>query len=414
MEIVNPVPREDALAWVTAANITLLGDTQAPDFPHRAARWTDDWYPERTWGVRDHGRWVGTLATEPRVLTVPAAGAGTSDVTVDALTGVTVAATHRRRGLLTAMLDASLRAAKERGDALAVLVAAEWPIYGRFGYAPAATYADYSYRPRERGGVAAAAPEGAVRQVEADELFKHADAIFDRARRRRPGQIDRAGGWWARQLNVGFEPVGEQYLWFLHESTDGPDGLLGWRATRRFDIDGTLGALDVTSLVAASDLAERNLWAYLGGIDGVSELTLSNRPVDEPARWLLPNGRALRQTYAGDFLWLALLDVPAALSARGYACEGRLVLEVVDDSRAGYAGGRFRLDASPDGATCAPTTESADLVLPVRALAAAYLGGHRLHGLRLAGGMHEPTPGALGHLDAMLGMPFAPWCQTGF
>jgi Predicted acetyltransferase involved in intracellular survival and related acetyltransferases len=275
-------------------------------------------------------------------------------------------------------------------------------------------YADYSYRPRERGGVATAAAEGAVRQVETDELFKHADAIFDRARRQRPGQIDRAGGWWARQLNVGFEPVGEQYLWFLHESPDGPDGLLGWRATRRFDIDGTLGALDVASFVAASELAERNLWAYLGGIDGVSELTLSNRPVDEPARWLLPNGRALRQTYAGDFLWLALLDVPAALTARGYATAGRLVLEVVDDSRGGYAAGRFALDATPDGATCTRTSESADLVLPARALAAAHLGGHRLHELRLAGGVDEPTPGALARLEAMLATPLAPWCQTGF
>ena len=64
---------------------------------------------------------------------------------------VTVAGTHRRRGLLRRMLSESLDAARHRGDAVAILFAAEWAIYGRFGYAPPSFAASYELDPRLRG-----------------------------------------------------------------------------------------------------------------------------------------------------------------------------------------------------------------------------------------------------------------------
>jgi hypothetical protein len=134
VDLLNPVPADEARAWVSALATTLLGTPYDEDFPRRVDRWARDWLPERTWGYREHGRFVATLATEPRTLTVPGPDGTTCDVTADAVTGVTVAATHRRRGLLTNMITESLRAAKDRGDAISMLIAAEWPIYGRFGY----------------------------------------------------------------------------------------------------------------------------------------------------------------------------------------------------------------------------------------------------------------------------------------
>ncbi len=424
-ELWNPVPVSEAAGWVAGLAIGLLGNPYDDDFPRRVERWRREWLPERTWGFKDQGfkdrqfpdggRWIGTLATEPRTVTIPGPAGGTVDVAADALTGVSVAATHRRRGLLTQMITPALHAARDRGDAFSVLIAAEWPIYGRFGYAPAAHTANYTYYPRRRNATVLPGDGGTLRQVAAADLGAIAPGIFDRARRRRQGQVDRRSLWWPKRLGLdGFETIGPQPHWILHEGPDGPDGLLAWRVTRDFELDGAMGAIEVQELIAASDLAYRNLWAYLSGIDVVDEISLHAGAPDEPARWLLGDGRALRQGYLGDDTWLRLLDVPAALTTRGYASSGRLVLQVVDADLGGFASGTYLLDASGDGASCVRSTGSPDLRLSQRALASAFLGTHSLRQLALGGGVDEQAPGAVARFDAMFATPLAPWNSTGF
>lgn len=409
--MVTPVPVEEARNWLASLSTTLLGDPYADDFAGRVERWARDW-PERTWGYRDNGRWVATLATERRTLTVPGPAATTRDLEVDAVTGVTVAATHRRRGLLTNMISESLQSAKESGEPLSMLIAAEWPIYGRFGYAPAVVDCGYTYHPRRPGASLPAPPAGSVRQVEAGELGNIAPAIFERARRLRPGQVDRRGTWWERALGIGYQPIGKQPHWILHEGPDGPDGLLSWRVTRDFELTGAMGAIEVPEFVAATDDAYLHLWGYLAGIDVVDEIALDDRPLDEPIRWQLSDGRALSHKHTFDYLWVRLLDLPAALAARAYAVPGRIVLDVVDADFGGYGGGCVLLTVDEGGARCEPTTERPDLQVHQRALAACYLGGHRLRQLRHA--VEELTPGALDLADLMFSTPVAPWNQTGF
>jgi predicted acetyltransferase len=168
----------------------------------------------------------------------------------------------------------------------------------------------------------------------------------------------------------------------------------------------------VDELVAATDSAYADLWRFALSVDLITRVTADARPVDEPLPWLLPDGRFVRQTDRYDKLWLRLLDVPAALTARDYPTAGRIVLEVLD--KGGYGAGRFALDASPDGATCTPTTESADLTLPVTALGSAYLGGHRLAALAAADLVDEHTPGAVRTANRLFATDRAPWCTLHF
>jgi predicted acetyltransferase len=109
---------------------------------------------------------------------------------------------------------------------------------------------------------------------------------------------------------------------------------------------------------------------------------------------------------------LRVLDVPAALTARGYAADGSLVLEVVDPL--GHAAGRFALEGGPDGAACAATDAEPDLVVPVGALGAAYLGGTDWGRLAAVGWVDERRDGATGQAAAMFGAPRAPWCVLTF
>jgi len=414
-EVVNPIDPEEIPDWARAMTSTFLDDPAGPDFVRRRELLTRAWEPERAWGARAHGTWVATLRTETRMLSIPGPGTATSDLRADALTNVTVAASHRRQGLMRRMLTGSLRAARERGDALSILLAAEWPIYGRFGYAPATLSADYVLR-RSRAGSATAGDPSRVRIVDSPQFGRVAPEVFAAARRQRAGQLDREGSWWDRVLGLGDfarSPSVPPNL-CVHESDAGPDGILAWKGDGGFGLVPPFGRVDVSWLTAATDEAYRNLWSYLTGIDIVDEIRLSGRPVDERVRWLLPDARTLVTTEQVDFLWVRLLDVPAALTARRYAVPGAVVLEVIDSGYDDFTAGRYRLAADGDEVTCEPTDRSADVVLDQRALASIYLGGFRLEALTLDGAVREETPGALSRMSVMFSTPLAPWDATWF
>ncbi|MGH2672028.1 MAG: sterol carrier protein domain-containing protein [Actinomycetota bacterium] len=114
-----------------------------------------------------------------------------------------------------------------------------------------------------------------------------------------------------------------------------------------------------------------------------------------------------------DALWVRLVDLPVALASRRYPVEGRLVFQV-RDAFCSWNDGRYELDAGPDGASCGPSGETADLVLTVNELAAAYLGGTTFQQLHRAGRVHEERAGALAIADAMFRWDPAPWCPLFF
>lgn len=413
-ELIHPVPVEEVEAWAATMATTFLADRGTM----RAQGWVDQlverWDPDRSWGVRDRGDWVATLRTEPRSLTMPAPPEERAEVSVDALTNVTVAATHRRQGWMSRMLNGSLLDARERGEALSVLIAAEWPIYGRFGYAPATLSGNYVLR-RSRPGARCDGDMSGIRQVEVEEAASLAVEIFDRARWHWAGQMDRDEGWWKRNLGLdGSAPrTPPPPNWLIHEGEDGVDGILGWTPEGEPDLVAPSQRAVVSALFTASDAAYRDLWCYLTALDGIDQVSLSGRPVHEPVRWLLDDARTLITTRQLDFLWLRLLDVPAALRARRYAVPGELVLEVTDEGPT-PASGRYRLLAGPEEVNCEPTRDEPDLEITQRTLASIYLGGYRLAEMRMAGGAREFTAGSLGRLDLMFSWPLPPWNATWF
>jgi predicted acetyltransferase len=414
-KILHPVPEDDIGGFLSTVLTALLRSTTPESQEARVANFRPRWRRLRTWAAVDSDRLVATLATEPRTITIPGAGGRTAALDADALTLVSVAATHRRRGLLTAMLTESLQEARDRGDAVSILIAAEWPIYGRFGYAPAADNANYSLFPRRR--LATVPTTEPVRAVDPAEIAEVAERIYARQGEVWPGQVDRSGPWWPARLHADGFPVVEPEptrTWLVHDGADGPDGLLSWEVSRS-DWDDPRGmAITVGDLVAGTWTAYEALWGYLTSIDLVEEVLLPARPVDEPARWLLGDGRALQQTLREDTVWVRLLDLPGALGARGYAAAGELVLDVVDPAPGGYAAGRVLIEADDGRSQCTTTRRPPDLRVTQRALASCYLGGHSLTELSIAGGVEELRPGALLLADAMFAVPQRPWNPTPF
>jgi len=361
--------------------------------------------------VDDEQRIAGTLWSYAAELALP----GGTCLTADAVTSITVLPTHRRRGLLTRMLEADLRTARERGEAASILIAAEYPIYGRFGFGPATEQATYTVQ------TAAAefrrAPAGRVDFLPPAQLREIAPRIFDQFRTGRPGQIDRSLPWWDVRLGLKAAPWATSDHPLRAAVFSDPAGTIQGYLTYR--VDGSwdrrlpTGKLEIVELMAVTPDAYLGLWRYCCEVDLVSQVTAGMRCVDEPLPWLLHNPRAaLPNTQRADLLWLRPLDTAATLAARRYATPGRLVLDVSDPLN--LCGGRFVIEGGPDGATCRATDASADLSLGMAALGSLVLGGPSLQMLADAGAIDEQRPGALAAGERLFRWPVAPWCSTFF
>jgi predicted acetyltransferase len=413
---------EEIQPWLRTMRTAFLDDIGSQPSEATLRWWRRGWDPARAWGAYDGGRCVSTLRTFPTTLSVPVAPFDPKpcpEIPADALTQVSVAATHRRRGILTSTLTQSLSDAKDRGEAVSVLRAAEWPIYGRFGYAVAALAADY--RLNTIGDVGVRQPESpiCVRQLEPAEFVGPAATVLCHARLQRPGAIERSDHRWEHMigLNELTPRTGREPICVIAEDASGhPVGYATWTA-KDGDFFADAGVeIRLHELVTTRQDAYRGLWSYVANIDLVRCVDYREKPVDEPLEFLITDGRLMRRALVGDGLWLRILDVPAALSARRYAMPGRVVLEVVDDHGLGWGGGVFVLDGSPDGAECvpAPPGRHADLTVHQTALASCYLGGRPLSGQIPLGLVQEHSPGAVGRLGAMLLSDVQPWNSTEF
>lgn len=364
----------------------------------------------RRFGAFVDGTLCGTTGSFGAELTVP----GGATVLMGAVTQVTVMPTHRRRGLLTQMMDAQFRDSVERGEIVTMLIAAEWPIYGRFGYGmaveAAATVVD--------AGAAAftdPAMRGSVEVVDLPTLRNLAPEPFDRHRLMTPGAISRERTAWDLILGVLQNPADDppkKRARVVHRDAAGVvDGYAVYDPGDEWVNNRPKVKLDVVELIAATDEAYADLWRFLCAIDWVNEIRGHVRPVDEDLRPLFVDGRVARQADRSDHMWVRLLDVPAALAARRYEVPVSIVLEVQDDF---FGGGRFRLEGNADGAACAPTDERPDVALDVDVLGAAYLGGSPLGPYVTAGRIEELTPGSVAALDRGMRTARAPWATTGF
>jgi predicted acetyltransferase len=303
-----------------------------------------------------------------------------------------------------------------RGEPLAVLVASETGIYGRFGYGPATELHALEI---ERAHSAFVGPEpgpGGMRLVDRAEAGRLLPEVYERVRRRRVGEMGRSAGWWEGWLqDPEFVRDGATARFYaVWEPTPGqPGGYAAWRMKEGMDHSLPGSRLIVAALVGEHDAAREALWRFLLGVDLVSVVSVPDSPPEEPVRNLLADSRRLRTTGITDHLWVRLVDVPAALAARRYALEDRLTLEVRDAFLPPNEG-VYELVGGPDGAACRPAAGAADLALDVADLGSLYLGGVRPSTLGRAGRVRELTPGALRRADAMFATDPAPYCATDF
>jgi predicted acetyltransferase len=407
----DPADTDALRDWAATASTVFL--KPRPTGPEVEAR-KDRFAGQRLTAGRDGAATVATFRSFDTSLSVPG-----GSVPANALSSVTVLPTHRRRGLLTRWMTGELRRATQDGATASVLIASEAPIYGRFGFGTAATACTWTLDARAARFLPPRA--GSIEIVSPEVFAACAPAVYERARCRQPGAIDRSGLWWQTlsQVRPPADGPDRHRVLVLHRDAAGTvDGALAYKVVGSSTERVSSSRLEVIDLVAADDAAAADLWRYCCEVDFVTEVRAEDRSPTEPLPWLLADPRAARSGPVNDFLWARLHDVPAALSARRYPVPGTVVLDVADplaDVGGGRTCGRYRLEVAADGtACCTPTSHAADLHLAVDALAALWLGGAPAAVLHRAGRLQAADPGALARASALLSWPDPAWCGTWF
>ncbi len=361
------------------------------------------------------GELVGVLGASSAEMTCP----GGARARAVAVSNVAVLPTHRRRGVMSAMLAHLFDEVHGSGGALVVLYASEGGIYGRFGFAPASFAATY----RLERDAARLRPIGtgqpAVRLLRPAEAAEALPAVFDLARRQRAGELERSPGGWAALLEEPAGPVarfvaaaisaGEVAGYVIYE-------VVAQAPASRVRPEESVAdrLLRLVELVALDEGAYRALWSYLLDVDLVGALVTGPRPLDEPLRFLLEDPRALEVRRLEDHTWLRLLDVHRALCERRYRAAGSLVIEISDD-HCPWNAGRIALVVDPSGqASVAPSAAPPDLVCGIAGLAAGYLGATSWRTLVRAGAVTAASAASLARADLLFGTAEQPFCTPGF
>ena len=364
------------------------------------------WEPERALVAFDGDRIVGTLGTFSFDMTVPGGSlpvAGTSMVTVQV--------THRRQGVLSAMMRAHLEEAVAHGDAAAALWASDSAIYGRFGYGMAAWSSEIEIDRTHVAFHRLAVEPAPVELVDVDELRGPASEIYDSLRRQIPGMVAHSDGWWDR--------IFRDLPHHRRGATKARHGLVveagtptGWVRYRLKDAEGQghpAQDVIVSQMYATTPRAWSGLWTHVLSHDFGHTIKADLRSVDDPIHTLLRGIRRAR-TSVSDGLWFRILDVKKTLEGRSFGAEGLLGLDVRDQM--GFTTGRYRLAVEGSGATV-DTTDTTDIEIDIEDLSALALGGRSALQLAMAGRI-QGSGEAIEKLDRMFRGSRAPWSPVVF
>ncbi|CAL9315742.1 GNAT family N-acetyltransferase [Streptomyces sp. SudanB52_2052] len=397
--------------WDKWYDTLLRGFGGVPEAAEERELWNSLTEFDRSLGVWDGDECVGTAGAFSFRVTVP----GGASVPAAGVTMVSVAATHRRRGVLTSMMRRQLDDVRALGEPLAVLTASEPAIYGRFGYGAATFQVNAEIdTSRVRLSVPPGADDVRVRYAVPADVLDACEAVCARLVPRRPGMLARLPGW--ERLGL-LDPEsardGASPLQCVVAERDGETvGYARYRVKPVWETAGPNGSVVLQDSAALDPAADAALWRFLFDIDLTSTLVVRGRPVDDAWQYLVSDPRRCRP-WVRDSLYVRPVEVGAALESRTYQAPVDVVFEV-EDAFCPWNAGRWRLSGDVKGASCERTSDAADLALSVRELGAAYLGGVSLAALGAAGRVRELRRGALAEASTAFGSGVAPWLQHGF
>ncbi|MBW3657309.1 MAG: GNAT family N-acetyltransferase [Actinobacteria bacterium] len=320
------------------------------------------------------------------------------------VTTVGVASDWRRRGLLGRMMRTMLDQARERQEPFAALYASEATIYGRYGFGIAAPHVEV-VADTVRARIERPIGTDDVALLDVPGALASFPPVFDAARHQRGGMMS-LDAWWKPWLENDEPDERDGYSPRFLASVPGR-GFAIYRWKEHFDHMTPSGDVEVTMLVATDPEAESALWEFVFSIDLTVKVRSFMRPPDDALLHLVDNRAVVRDT-GSEHLYLRLVDLPEALTARAYAADGEVAFTVTDAS-CPWNAGTWRLQVVDGTATCEKVDGHGDVALDVAELASITLGGVRLDHLVRGRRAEARRPEVVPTVDHMFATERAPW-----
>lgn len=386
-----------------------FGSDIDPEDEEGRSRFLDLFEVDRTVAAFDDGDIVGTGGAFSFELTVP----GGRAVPMGGTTIITVQPTHRRRGVLREMMSYHLEDVASRNEPVAGLWASESSIYTRFGYGVATR--QHLLR-LQTGEVTMHSPEpaGRVSLLEAEEALASLRSVYESVRLRVPGMLSRSESWWLHRITRDGEQGADGLSakrYAIYQDGGSPRGYAIYHQKLEWGDLFPRGEISVSEVLAGTPDAHRAIWGLLTNVDLFTELEWRHAPVDDPLEFDVTDPRRIVRTVI-DGLWVRLVDIPAALEARGYEDDGELTLKVDDHFRP-QGSGVYKLEVKGGEARCRRSPGTPDLECDVDVLGHLYLGGGSAIAMARAGRL-EGDEASIRSLHRIFRTGRAPWCPEVF
>ena len=375
----------------------------------QSTRWGRVLDPERTVAAFEGDEMVGTAADFRFTLTVPG-----GKVAAAGVTAVGVLPSHRRRGILRAMMRRQLDDVRARSEPIAVLWASEGGIYERYGYGVASLHSKIDIDRDRAAFRGSPKPVGRTRMLADEKAIDVLADVYDRVCAETPGMFERTRDWWEahRLADPEAERHGGGPMFKAAWERDGrPEAYALYRVHQKWDTE-PVGHLEVLETMGTGPVAIREMWRFLIGVDLVARIKGGLQPAIHPLTFMLTEPRRLRARLS-DGLLVRIVDIRDALESRSYAEEGSIILDVSDEFFSHNAR-KWRLTTTESTATVEPTDEEPDLRVTVGALGSVYLGGFSFAEVAQGGDVHEVTDGAMWNADRLFRTARRPWCPEIF
>ncbi len=316
------------------------------------------------------GKVVGASAAYALEVSVP----GGTPIPASGVTSVAILPTHRRQGVMRALLTEQLQQMRADAMPVATLTASEATIYGRFGFGRIARSAKRTihtarveFRPEFK-------PVGCVRFVDVEEARVVFPGVHDRYRVGVPAMMKMPPRVWSRIFADYPDDRGgaSDRVHVVHEI----DGVVDACATYRVaDRSTELGADHFVKVALAFGVdwhAELELWRFLTSLDLVRTVD-AHRPVDDFLDWSLIDMRALDSRSITDHNWGRILDPIKVFEARGYPVDAIVTVGLIDDVFDDLTGS-YRIVVDGGRATCERVDVEPDATANIADWASIFFG----------------------------------------